>query len=75
MTRSKTDRKMRVEIFRRKDKLCDFRFVAPNGLTVGSTSQGFSSKGNAKRGVESFLARLGLTLEAVELHDLTKPTP
>jgi uncharacterized protein YegP (UPF0339 family) len=64
---------MRVELFRRKDKLCDFRFVAPNGLTVGSTSQGFSSKGNAKRGVESFLHRLGLTIDAVDIVDLTKP--
>lgn len=72
MTPSKTQRKMRVEIFRRKDKLVDFRFVAPNGLTVGSTSQGFSSKGNAKRGVESFLARLGVKLEVVDLVDLTK---
>jgi uncharacterized protein YegP (UPF0339 family) len=63
---------MRVEIFRRKDKLIDFRFVAPNGLTVGSTSQGFSSKGNAKRGVESFLGRLGVKLEVVDLVDLTK---
>jgi uncharacterized protein YegP (UPF0339 family) len=72
MTPSKTSRKMRVEIFRRKDGLTDFRFVAPNGLTVGSTSQGFSSKGNAKRGVSSFLGRLGLKLDAVELVDLTK---
>lgn len=72
MTRSKTDRKMRAEVFRRKDGLTDFRFVAPNGLIVGSTSQGFSSKGNAKRGLVAFLSRLGLTIDAVEYHDLTK---
>jgi uncharacterized protein YegP (UPF0339 family) len=62
---------MRVELFRRKDKLVDFRFVAPNGLTVNSTSQGFSSKGNAIRSVDAFLKRLGVTRDAIVLVDLT----
>lgn len=67
MTKSKTDRKIRAEVYKRKDGLFDVRFVAPNGLLVNSTAQGFSSKGNAKRAIESFEARAKLGFELVDL--------
>ena len=67
MTVRKTVRPLRAEIFRRKDKLFDFRFVSPNGMTVSSTSQGFSSKGNARRGLNGFLSGIETGVEIVDV--------
>lgn len=67
MTVRKTKRPIRGEVYRRKDKRFDFRFVSPNGLIVSHTTQGFSSRGNAHRGLTSFLDGVATGVEIVDI--------
>lgn len=48
---------MKIVINKREDGEYDYRFVSGNGEIL-SVSEGFSSKGNAKRAVDNLLENL-----------------